>query len=711
MSSTTYPYDLLKTDKNLSVKDIEKDPSIYIRTFTPESIIYKYKTDIDIFIKNNKLDINILKNNNLNTILKDISDKFKNILINLSKINEMKNFLQNLIKNDKNELNKNKKFIDLFILYAEKIQQINLTTLYNDNQYLYNPINNYTKVSFHNSNNKTQYFINKINDFNSENQDNVKILFDIISQGDCLNLSLPSIGIIEKNISNTNTNNFIDFISIIINYNDETEDIVKILPIKNLKIEKIISERLLNISKNKLININNSNNSNNFNIFNNEKFEKIIENLINSIEIKVSNIFYVKNDQKNTSKNKLFKNKLKREIKYEYLIPYLYNNVTKEVSIMKKKDIDSIKDFKGLIKSNKDLIKNIISNVFMQGTPEEKINFLKKDNVKNALASFLFSNIQLIYNIHKEYVNKIDDNLRILISSSGKKFGLLNIESAFEYTSLLNSSILKFKTVLLNNFYNLFLPSKIEMNGYGMKKNEYGCYIPEGKFLSDEITIINDYPFNIYDFGLDKYIIIDKLYTFITNIKDKYDVYSKDEVLGFGSIAFENTDLLKSIFKIFSNYYKDIQQTYLFDLYIIDLIKNNFVNKYIPKEIIKEELNFPEFSLLISSGRIINDVILITKLVNKFDNNLKKSTNYLIALIDLKNKIKNTLIPSDTLLNNGEIYSILMNFYYGIAMLIYNISEKYINDIDIKNKILKLFIEKIRFYENISKDYFKKNNK
>jgi hypothetical protein len=188
MSSTTYPYDLLKTDKNLSVKDIEKDPSIYIRTFTPESIIYKYKTDIDIFIKNNKLDINILKNNNLNTILKDISNKFKNILINLSKINEMKNFLQNLIKNDKNELNKNKKFIDLFILYTEKIQQINLHTLYNENQYLYNPINNYTKISFNNTNNKTQYFINKINDFNSENQSKVKILFDIISQGDCLNL-------------------------------------------------------------------------------------------------------------------------------------------------------------------------------------------------------------------------------------------------------------------------------------------------------------------------------------------------------------------------------------------------------------------------------------------------------------------------------------------------------------------------------------------
>ena len=704
MSSHTYPYDFFKTKKNLSVKDIERNASVYSRSSISESILIKYKSDIDIFIKNNKLDINILEKD---IILKKISDNFDKMLLAKSS-DKMSDFLKNLINTQKYELNKNKKYIDLFILYSEKVQQMNINNIYNQEKYIYNPINNYTRELFNDRNIKIKYFQNKIDEFNSENKNKVSILTDILSEGDYLNNSLPSIGIIKSNFSTSvKTNDFYKFIEFIINTNDETLDIVEKLPIKNLIIEKIISSKLLNISKNKLLNINNSNNFN-FNIFNNDKFEKIIENLINSIEIKINNIFYKKVDTKNNSKkNKLFKNKSSKSIKYEYLIPYLFNNVTGEIILMKKKDIDNIKDFKSLIKNNKDLLKFVIDKVFISGSTEDKINNLKKDNYKNVLACFLFYNIQLIYDIYKEYISKIDDNLRILLSSSGKKFGLLNIESAFEYTSLLNKSNLKFKTILLNNFYQLFLPSKVELNGYGMKKNEYGCYLPEGKFLNEEIEIINNYPVDNID-SSNNFILTDKLTNFITNIKEPYDIYSKDEHLGFGTLAFNNIDLVKSTFKIFSNYFNDIKQYNIFNLYIIDLLKNNFINKYVPIEIIKNELDFTEFQILITS-KIINEIPLTTKLVNKFENNLKKSTNYLIALIDLKKKIKNTSIISDTLLNKGELYSILMNFHYTIAMLIYNISEKYITDIDIKNKLLKKYIEKIRFYESISKEYFSKN--
>ena len=705
MSSHTYPYDFFKTKKNLSVKDIERNASVYLRPSISESILIKYKSDIDIFIKNNRLDINILEKD---LILKKISDNFDKMLGTKSS-DKMSDFLKKLINTEKYQLNKNKKYIDLFILYSEKIQQMNMNNIYNQEKYIPNPINNYTRELFNDRNIKIKYFQNKIDEFNSENKNKVSILIDILSEGDYLNNSLPSIGIIKSNFStSTKTNDFYKFIEFIINTNDETEDIVQKLPIKNLIIEKIISSKLLNISKNKLLNINNSNNFNNFNIFNNDKFEKIIENLINSIEIKINNIFYKKVDYKNNSKkNKLFKNKSSKIIKYEYLIPYLFNNITGEIILMKKKDIDSIKDFKTLIKNNKELVKFVIDKIFISGTLEDRINNLKKDNYKNVLACFLFYNIQLIYDIYKEYISKIDDNLRILLGSSGKKFGLLNIESAFEYTSLLNKSNLKFKTTLLNNFYQLFLPSKVELNGYGMKKNEYGCYLPEGKFLNEEIEIINNYPFDNFD-SSSNFILTDKLTNFITNIKEQYDIYSKDENLGFGSIAFNNIDIVKNTFKIFSNYFNDIQQYNVFNLYIIDLLKNNFINKFIPIEIIKNELDFTEFQILITS-KVINELPLTTKLVTKFENNLKKSTNYLIALIDLKKKIKNTSIISDTLLNKGELYSILMNFHYTIAMLIYNISEKYITDIDIKNKLLKKYIEKIRFYENISKEYFSKN--
>ena len=707
MSSHTYPYDFFKTKKNLSVKDIERNASVYSRSSISESILIKYKSDIDIFIKNNKLDINILEKD---IILKKISDNFDKMLLAKSS-DKMSDFLKNLINTQKYELNKNKKYIDLFILYSEKVQQMNINNIYNQEKYISNPINNYSRELFNNINIKKIYFQDKIDEFNSENKNKISILIDILSEGDYLNVSLPSIGIIKSNFSrstSTKTNDFYEFIDFIINTNDEKEDIIKKIPIKSLIIEKIISSKLLNISKNKLLNISNSNNFNNFNIFNNDKFEKIIENLINSIEIKFSNIFYKKVDIKNNSKkNKLLKNKANKNIKYDYLIPYLIDK--NEIISMKKKDIDNIKDFKTLIESNNKLLKFVIDKVFQSGTDEEKINNLKKDNYKNVLACFLFYNIQLIYDIYKEYISKIDDNLRILLSSSGKKFGLLNIESAFEYTSLLNKSNLKFKTILLNNFYQLFLPSKVELNGYGMKKNEYGCYLPEGKFLNEEIEIIYNYPFDNYD-SSGKFILTDKLIKFITNIKDHYDIYSKDEKLAFGSIAFNNIDLIKNTFKIFSNYFNDIQQSNIFNLYIIDLLKNNFINKYIPIEIIKNELDFTEFQILITSKRII-EIPLTTILVNKFENNLKKSTNYLIALIDAKQKIKNTSIISDTLFKKGEVNSILMNFHYTIAMLIYNISEKNIIDIDIKNKILKKFIEKIRFYENISKDYFKKNNK
>jgi hypothetical protein len=468
------------------------------------------------------------------------------------------------------------------------------------------------------------------------------------------------------------------------------DEIVKI-PLTGLYISDVLSEKLLNLNINKI------GNNLNYN-FDNESMKNLIISMVKNINIKLIDIFYI------YSKN----NKVPKKIKHEFIIPYKiekYPSKPEEIVKMTKGDIDKNNNFEKVIESNNKVVSYVINNIFNK-PKDEGIKNLEKKNYKNVLACYLFYIINLIYTIVKSYIDSIDEILKNIVDSREKRFSVLNIKDAFEYTSLLNKSLLNFNKVLLNNYYYLFIPSKIVSGNYGMIIDEYNCYIPESIFLGDNETIFNEYPFfnnYVYDASSNNNneIKVDtsKMTNFITTFKGKNDIYKSTLKLEFGGLMCDNTTLKKSL-DILSKYYKILERNNVFSNFVIDKLINNFKNKNcIPFEFIEDYYNIVKLNSSINKD-------IEKKILNKFDIQIQKSTEYFFRLTDIRNKIKK--IKKTDIHNLHILEEILqLNFiaYRTKALSLITICEKLITDTKLKNSLLKMFSEIKKKHENLTKEY------
>jgi hypothetical protein len=529
------------------------------------------------------------------------------------------------------------------------------------------------------------FFKNEIYETIYENYNNIYISIDILLNGNIINTSLPSIGLIESNLSKPSSvhipipKTITNFIKVILN---KISDVDNEIPLKSLDTENIISNILLNFKNNSNLNINIYNKEK----FNDEKMNLLIKNMIKSIKIDLKSIFLKKSN-----------NKKKDIIKNEYIIPYAFKSIGIEKEIIylsKSSDFNKYIDIKNLIIYNNEIIKYVIKEINLD---DKKLN---NKYYKDILACFLFYIIRLFHDILNQYINKIDDILKQLINVKEKRFGVLNIKDAFEYTTLLKYSLNKFKLILLNNFYNLFLPSKYFKNNYGMEKDANNCYILESGciFLNSNDNIINNYPIKL-DIS-DEYNI-DKLYDFILNIKDKSDIYNSNDILEFGGYSF-NKDIMKISISRINNYYNLLQKNNDFTLFIINILINNFIVKEtIPYELIDDLESKKDLMKKISLKPDEKD-ILKKFMLFKFNDNIEKSTNYYIKLLEIRNKIKVSKKQNvSNLFNIEEIYKLCFKIYYIKAMCIISITQKNIYDINTKNLLLIEYNKIKKSYENI----------
>jgi len=680
----SYPFDCFKTIKNISLEKLKKNPDInsIFSSSKEESILNEYKLEIEEYKK--KIEINsfsfeILKKIGVNSfsfeILKKLSQNFDS-----NKKEYIERFFKELIL-FKNIINNNNQNIKDFIFIFKKINSIKLN-VYNKNLIINNPINS-KNIDFGFF--KKDYF-NYINTYND--QEKLKKNIDILLLGDILNISLPSIGPINNYLS-SNKYNYIEFINELISYKKDTDEIVKI-PLVGLYIGDVLSEKLLNLNINKI------GNNLNYN-FNNENMKNLIISMVKHIDIKLIDIFYV------YVKN----NRAPKKIKHEFIIPYKiekYLYKPEEIVKMTKVDIDKNNNFEKVIQSNNKIVSYVINNIFNKNK-DEGIKNLEKKNYKNVLSCYLFYIINLIYIILKSYIDSIDEILKNILDSREKRFSVLNIKDAFEYTSLLNKSLLNFNKVLLNNYYYLFIPSKIISGNYGMTMDEHNCYIPESIFLGDNETILNEYPFNdgVYDESSNdnNQIKVDrtKMTNFITTFKGKNDIYKSTLKLEFGGLMYDNS-ILKQSLKILLEYYKILELNNIFSNFVIDKLIDNFKNKdCIPFEFIEEYYN------LVKSNPSINKDIE-KKILNKFDIQIKKSTEYFFRLTDIRNKIKK--IKKTDIHNLHILEEILqLNFiaYRTKALSLITICEKLITDTKLKNSLLKFFSMKKEENIKLIKEY------
>jgi hypothetical protein len=241
-----------------------------------------------------------------------------------------------------------------------------------------------------------------------------------------------------------------------------------------------------------------------------------------------------------------------------------------------------------------------------------------------------------------------------------------------------------------------------------MKLDENNCYVPESIFLNSNENIFENYPFINFD-DTTKYICIDerRLLKFIITMKDNKDIYQSDMKLEFGGNAF-NYNIMKNSFDILKDFYKSLQKTNNFNLFIIEKIINYFNKNNIPYELIK---NIQKKDI-ISLFNIPLKPTLEREVLKIYDTLLDKSTNYYLRVIDIRNKkkyIKQTDIHN---LNNLEEISFLLFKIYFIQSSCLNVvCEKLIRtDIKTKNTILKNMIEMKKNYEKIILDKMKYYN-
>ena len=514
-------------------------------------------------------------------------------------------------------------------------------------------------------------------DTNAIDKQKIKDILKILLQYPVVNTSLPSIGFLSDYVL------FIkDVISIDHNDSDvANRSLLNYLPILKLDIGDTLSNILLNSDNVYSIN------------FNNDQMKKLIISLINNIQVRVKDIFYID-----------YNLNRKPKINVDYIIPYIFDirdsKNRKKIVRMTKSDIDKIKDYKQLINHNNNIVTHVIRETFKKDKIEGARN-LDKDNYKNVLACFLFNIIRLICDISKKYIDIIDTILKDLVDIREKRPGQLNIRDAFQYTTNLNISLYKFKIILLNNFYQLFLPTHIQENSYGMMKDDNNCYIPESIFMNNFQNLFDKFP--IIDCGTDHskpspYIFSDeRILSFLKNIKEKYDIYDSKQLLDSGGFIFSKK-IMKIALNILYKYYELVLRYSNFVLYIIDKLQNNFKNiKYFPPELIDINESNKRYMTNYNLTKNTKDK-LEKKLLSNFELSIEKSTSYLKQLINLK-RLEDPLLS-----NQEETLALCISFYYQLSQVLLKYSES-IKNIKLKSPLLQKYSEKKKYYENVIKKY------
>tara|TARA_B110000037_G_scaffold5305_1_gene5764 strand:- start:219 stop:2084 length:1866 start_codon:yes stop_codon:yes gene_type:complete len=572
------------------------------------SILTKYINNIEENIKKN----NIKKNNIKSTDIMNLDNIFKNFKLT----NDVHLFCNELIK---------KKYI------LQKIKSSFNTFNKLSNKTYLNPLYNTPIDKYEIRKNMNLYSL-------SSNSNELFTQLDILYYGKYMNNNLPSFGPVDNIFNSTNTNNLSTFFNNIMtdifnSINDSSNKSEKPsldlntsikIPLLDLNFRKTFTDILL---------------ENTQNIDNIKEIKDLLNNKIETIKVTFGQI--LRKEIKNKKKTiKLFH--------FKYIIPYLENGTKlteKQISTISKDEI-----------KYKDHIKQFMS-------------YSNKNN--NILGLILNLQIQLFYDIHKKYIDNLSDFVfKVLKISSDDKFKNLNFKYASDYINKMNDSLLKLKLILLNNFYNLFLPNKIEDNLYGIIIEDSGCYniAPGVNFLGNKIN--SDYP--LYKIGESN----EKCINFFTMINNKNDIYDTTELLELG-IECYNKKYIHSSITILKKYYHKFENIDKFTLIIINKIIQYF-NKYIIienlEDLVKVKNFIQEDNLNKEQKLYLEDIIY-----QFFKENLKKSITSLLKIIEHKNTYKNEI---------KDIEILKAKIYNNISTMTFKIIENVLVNIDVKNKLI-----------------------
>jgi hypothetical protein len=150
---------------------------------------------------------------------------------------------------------------------------------------------------------------------------------------------------------------------------------------------------------------------------------------------------------------------------------------------------------------------------------------------------------------------------------------------------------------------------------------------------------------------------------------------------------------MKKSINLLEDYYKTLKNNNTFNIFIIDLLIDNFKNKKIPIELLENIKH-------IMNDTRSNKAVFERKVLLNYDINLDKAYEYALNTIQLRNKMKETKkMNIINLLNTETIYLCTYNMYYLKSLGVINIVNNMSLEMDFKNVLLEKMIERKNDYE------------
>ncbi len=583
------------------------------------SLLSKYENEIKNYLKKYKKNtlFYIDEDSNINSLNEEYR---KSIDTN---INSFDNFCKYLIKSKFEIVIQRKKcneFLKEFNTIKSTLKFPHIIEEDNLNKYIVNNIFNIDDFSLNiNSNQikimnkmlKAEYFENK------KKEDSINYLISNISYYHNINILAPTIGniFLSNNLSSS-------FSHMILNLCNGENDILSLIPLHNQNIKDDISSLI--IKKNS----------------ENVDYKKsVLSSILGNIDLNYDAVMKDKN-----------------KIKKNYIIPYERKEANSDIYDIKYKfeyeKYLTLSTPKEVLKKNMELLSQVLE--FIETNPKN----INKPNVKEICALYVYFAITLFYDVYNLYFNKINTILYEL--NEDERYRDDNINLGIAYVDKCMDSLKMFKKILLNNFYDFFIPSKLT-KAYGIKLDDNGYVVCGSRLAISDETLLKKYLFKYFENDGSKFLInkesLHLINNFIVGKRRNSDIYNSRDILYIGYYI-PNDGKMKELLRFLKYYINVLNSQSSFSIFIYNLLSKILLN-YLPIELFEEVNNKIEKLKSNSNNKSKNElVIIIYRNLLKSFNIIKTSQNKKYN----KEKIKD--------IKEKEEVVLLSNFYYNYSNII-----------------------------------------
>jgi hypothetical protein len=605
-------------------------------TDTSTTLLSKHDNEIKNYLKKYKKNIlfYMSEDNNLNLL----DEEFRK---SLDPTNNFDNFIKYLIKIKFNVVSQRKKCNDFLknmnliknnlkfpaILKENSINKEIISNIFNNDDFSLNIESNQIKIM--NKMLKAEYFDDK------KKEDSINYLISNISYYNNINILAPTIGnvYLSNNLSTSLSH-------MILNICNGENDISSFIPLHVQNIKDDISALVIKKDGENI-----------------DYKKKVLSSILGNIDISYDSIMKDKN-----------------KIKKNYIIPYERKDSNSEGSDSKYKfeyeKYITLTSSKEVIQKNLELVSQVLE--YIETNPKN----INKANVKEILGLYVYFIITLFYDIYNAYLLKINSLLYEL--SEDVRYSNDNIDLGLAYINKSMESLKMFKKILLNNFYDFFIPSKLT-KAYGIKLDEHGYVVCGSKLAIDYESLIKSYPFKHFksseiklEINRDSLLAINN---FIVGKKRNGDLYNPRELLYIGYYI-PNDNKMKDLLAFLKYYINVLNSQFTFSIFICNLLSKVLMN-YLPYDLF-EHVKKIESLKNNSSNKSKNEIIIhVYKHMVKAFNIIKSSKDKKYN----KEKIKD--------IKEKEEVILLSNYYYNYSTIIYElINENQSMDINVKKYLL-----------------------